>query len=304
MPELRLPRGYAGSGKSKDSTDWVDEQPNERARVNRDLLRVMLFGVTSGRGSKQQEQTVTVAEHAIARALLDRDMSVVVDSTNLNAAFARSWANLAHERNAEFRMVDIETTVDECIRRDEARGAAGGRTVGANVIRSMARRFPRENWPIIEADRYVDLEPYIADDSLPPAWIVDVDGTLATKAPGRGIYDYTRVSEDLPIAHTIEVVRKLAQDSAIIILSGRDDDCRAETADWLRANGVPFTELHMRATGDKRPDFMVKHDFFNDQLRDRFRILGAFDDRLQICRLWARLNVPLLRLGVPDHDDF
>ncbi len=305
MPEVRLPRGYSGAGKSSDATEWVSADPEKRARVNRDSLRVMLFGVT-GTGTWEQENAVTAAERAVARALLDKDISVVVDATNLHPPFARAWANLAAEQGADFQVVDIETSVEQCILRDKARGTAGGRTLGEETIRKMARKYPRDNWPVIEADsdRHFHIEPYVPDETLPPAWIVDVDGTVALKSPTRGIYDYTRVHEDIPNKHVIEVVRKLAADSEIIVLSGREQACHLETWDWLRDNGIPFIELHMRKTGDRRPDIRVKYELFNEHIRDRFHALGAIDDRLQVCRLWDRLGVPLLRAGRPDRDDF
>jgi hypothetical protein len=112
------------------------------------------------------------------------------------------------------------------------------------------------------------------------------------------------VSEDIPIAHTVEVIRKLAVDSRILVLSGRDSDCQRETARWLRANGIPFDELHMRPAGDRRPDFKIKAEIFDAHIRNRFRVLGVFDDRLSVVRMWDRMGLPLMRLGKPDHDDF
>ncbi|WP_063023870.1 phosphatase domain-containing protein [Nocardia niwae] len=231
---------------------------------------------------------------------------VFIDAMNLRKKWAQGWADFAALRGADFQVIDLDTAVDECVRRDAARGAAGGRSVGEAAIRELAKRFPRKQWPKIEPspDLFFFPEVYVPDESLPPAWIADVDGTVAEKAPDRDIYDYARVHEDIPIAHTVTVVQKLAADSAIIVLSGRTDDCRTETADWLRANGVPFTELHMRRTGDMRPDYKVKSEIFDQHIRNRFRVLGVFDDRLSVCRAWSRMGLPLMRLGKPDHDDF
>ncbi|BAD58801.1 AAA family ATPase [Nocardia farcinica] len=303
-PRVILPRGYPGSGKSTLYTRLKEADPL-LARVSRDDARMALFG-QSGMLTPQQEEIISKAERAQAAALLDAGYDVYVDATNLRLKWARGWADFAALHGAEFQVIDLDTPVDECIRRDAERAAAGGRAVGKVAIEALAKRFPRRHWPTITAspDLFFYPTPYVPDETLPPAWIVDVDGTLADKAPGRGIYDYTRVFEDIPIAHTVEVVRKLAADAAIVILSGRDDDSRTVTADWLTANGVPFTELRMRATGDKRPDYLVKYGIFDQQIRDRYRVLGVFDDRLSVCRMWDRLGVPLMRLGRPDQDDF
>lgn len=303
-PKVIVPRGYPGAGKSTLFAQLKAADP-KLARVSRDDARVALFG-ESGRLDFEKEQIISKAEKAHAEALLDAGFSVFVDAMNLRAQWARGWANFAALRGAEFEVIDLDTTVDECVRRDAARGAAGGRSVGEDAIRGLARKYPRKRWPKIEPspDLFFYPSPYVPDESLPPAWIVDVDGTLCRKAETRDIYDYSRVGEDTPIAHTVEVVRKLAVDSAIIVLSGRDDDCRDETAAWLTANGVPWTELHMRQAGDRRPDFKAKTEIFDQHIRDRFLVLGVFDDRLSVCRAWDRMNLPLMRLGRPDHDDF
>ncbi|MFD3594306.1 AAA family ATPase [Nocardia sp. NPDC058640] len=303
-PTVFIPRGYPGAGKTCLFASLRKSHPM-LARVSRDDLRATLFAA-EGRLSHEQEEIISKAERAQAAALLDGGYDVFIDAMNLRTQWTRGWANFAALHGADVAVIDLDTSVDECIRRDAQRGAGGGRMVGEDAIRAVARRFPRKHWAKVEPspDLHFYPTPYVPNPVLPPAWIVDVDGTLAEKAPDRGIYEYSRVRDDKPIAHTVEVVRKLAQDSAIIILSGRDDDCRSQTADWLRWNDIPCTALHMRATGDKRPDYIVKHELFNEHLRDHFHVLGAFDDRLQVCRLWYRLGVPLLRLGVPDHDDF
>ncbi|MFD6400789.1 AAA family ATPase [Nocardia sp. NPDC060249] len=303
-PTVFIPRGYPGAGKTYLFASLRKSHPM-LARVSRDDLRATLFAA-EGRLTHAQEEIISKAERAQAAALLDAGYDVFVDAMNLRPQWTRGWANFAALHGAEISVIDLDTSVDECIRRDALRGAAGGRMVGEDAIRAVAKRFPRKHWAKVEPslDLHFYPTPYVPNPVLPPAWIVDVDGTLAKKHPDRGIYDYTQVHRDIPIAHTVEVVQKLAQDSAIIVLSGRDSDCITETADWLLGNGVKFTELHMREAGDKRPDYLIKYEIFDRELRNRFHVLGAFDDRLQVCRLWHRLGVPLLRLGVPDHDDF
>ncbi|MEV4127128.1 AAA family ATPase [Nocardia sp. NPDC049707] len=303
-PTIYLARGYQGSGKSEECADRRRKNPL-LACVSRDHLRLHLFG-ESGRLTFQQEEIISKAERAQAKALLDSGYDIFVDALNLRKKWAQGWADFAALNGADFEVIDFDVPVDECVRRDAARGAAGGRMVGEQVIRETARRFPRKTWPKIEPspDLFFYPEPYVPDESLSRAWIADVDGTLAEKSPTRDIYDYTRVHEDTPIAHTVMVLQKLAADAAIIVLSGRTDDCRDETANWLRANGVPFTELHMRRTGDGRPDYKMKTEIFDEHIRYRFHVLGVFDDRLSVCRAWARMNLPLMRLGKPDHDDF
>ncbi|MET8430129.1 AAA family ATPase [Nocardia sp. NPDC004860] len=301
-PKVYVPRGYPGSGKSTLYARMRAENPR-LARVSRDDARATLFGV-QGRMAHADEELITKAERAQAKALLAAGYDVFVDAMNLRAYWARGWANFAALNGADFEVINLEATVEECIARDRERAAAGGRSVGEEAIRVLGRKFPRSKWPEItpSPDLFFFPDPYVPDESLPPAWIVDLDGTVALMT-GRGPHDYDRVDEDVPNEHVVTVVRKLAADAAILNLTGRPDSCREATAKWLERNQIPFAELHMRATGDKRPDYLVKHELLG-LVRNRYRILGAFDDRLQVARLWYRLGVPLLRAGVPDHDDF
>lgn len=65
---------------------------------------------------------------------------------------------------------------------------------------------------------------------------------------------------------------------------------------------IPYDHLHMRQTDDKRSDYIIKHEIYNEHIRDKYNILAAFDDRLQVCRLWYELGLPLFRVGDPDAD--
>jgi predicted kinase len=303
-PKVYVPIGWPGAGKTTLFEEMRAENPL-LSRVSRDDLRATLFAA-QGRLPHAQEEVISKAERAQAKALLAAGFDVFVDAMNLRAQWTRGWANLAALNGADIEAIYLETSVEDCILRDKVRGEAGGRSVGEDAIRAVAKRFPRKNWPTVEpsADLFFRPTPYVPDESLPPAWITDLDGTLAEKSPTRGIYDYTRVHEDIPIRHTVDVIRKLAADSRIIVLSGRDSDCKQETSNWLVDNNIPFDRLYMRASGDKRPDYIVKSNLFDQHIRNRFHVLGCFDDRLSVARMWSRLGVPLMRLGIPDHDDF
>jgi predicted kinase len=177
-PKVIVPRGYPGSGKSSLYIDLKAANPL-LARVSRDDARKALFGET-GRLDNDREHIITKAEHAQAKTLLAAGFSVFVDAMNLRARWVRNWADLAALAGADFEIIDLNTPVDECVARDRARGEAGGRSVGEQAIRELAARFPRKTWPKVEPspDLHFYPEKYVPDESLPPAWLVDVDGTL------------------------------------------------------------------------------------------------------------------------------
>ena len=89
MTRLIVLRGLPASGKTTEARAWVTGGDG-RARVNRDELRAMMFGATSGL-THQQEKAITAAEEALAGHHLDAGRDVVVDDCNLRPKYVRAW---------------------------------------------------------------------------------------------------------------------------------------------------------------------------------------------------------------------
>ena len=89
-----------------------------------------------------------------------------------------------------------------------------------------------------------------------------------------------------------------AAGNAIVFCSGRTDDCRAATEVWLAEHvGVPYEALHMRATGDQRRDSIVKAEIFDREVRDKYHVVGVFDDRAQVVRMWRALGLTVFQVA-------
>jgi predicted kinase len=290
MPTLTITRGLPASGK----TTWAKEQPH-LVRVNRDDLRRMLHGgIVGGRA----EVEVTLAHHAAIEALLRGGANVVCDDTNLRSRVVRELADLAVRAGATWEVRDFtDVPVDECVRRDALR--SGDAHVGEEVIRGMHLRYLAGRvlpLPVPVFD-LVSMS-YVPVADAPPAVLVDIDGTVAL-INGRSPYDVTRVHEDLPNAPVIAAVRAMhAAGHRIVFCSGRTDDCRDATQAWLATHvGVPYEGLFMRETGDARRDSVVKREIFDREIRTRYRIVGVFDDRDQVVRMWRGLGLTVFQVA-------
>jgi hypothetical protein len=80
------------------------------------------------------EDSVTIAQHAAAEALLRAGHGVVVDDTNLRLRHARAWAEVAARAGARFGVRDFtDVPLESCLARDAARAASGERPVGEAV---------------------------------------------------------------------------------------------------------------------------------------------------------------------------
>jgi predicted kinase len=300
--KLIITRGYPASGK----TTWAKQQiandhTGKTVNVSRDDIRTNYLNIVTGVGSKEQEDVVTMIQHNLVNELLCRGYTVIVDDTNLPLKRARGCADYAKLCNVGFAVVDFDTDVEECIKRDLSRTMLGGRSVGEQVIRGMASRF-KFPLPAVVASEEKDsgtLQKYIPDHGLPTAWIVDLDGTVALHTSGRSPYDYSRVHEDTLNFAVAEVVTALAVADNIIFMSGRNDSCYEATLDWLEKVGLGYCthKLIMRKTGDDRKDSVVKAELFFEKVAPYYHVLGAIDDRVSVVKMWRAIGLTCLQVA-------
>lgn len=300
--KLTITRGYSGSGKST----WAREQQGKDKNVllvSRDDIRRDQLGYKfKTKTDRETEQLVTQLEQSTVRLGLTAGRHVIVHDTNLVLRFAREWAALAQEMGAEFVVRNFTWNVEDCLRQNEQRPLA--EQVPASVILDQAKRWPYQQWqevtpkPRTHDDPPARFEP---DPSLPEAIIVDLDGTLCIKGD-RDIYDASKCHLDTrdEVVNTI-VEWAWADDYEIIFMSGRGEEHRAETEAWLEANGwslhiVGVSGPFMRPEGDRRPDFKVKADLFEEHVRGKFSVKFALDDRNQIVDLWRGMGIKTLQV--------
>lgn len=132
-PELIVLVGLPGAGKSTWAAAWRAVDPRARVVVCRDEIRFGLFGRYRGL-TDGQEAAVTEVESMLTDGALAAGWSVVVDATHLRQEYRMRWQQLAVRRGARCEVVALATPLAECVRRNRARGAAGGRVVPEVVI--------------------------------------------------------------------------------------------------------------------------------------------------------------------------
>jgi len=132
------------------------------------------------------------------------------------------------------------------------------------------------------------------------AIIVDCDGTLVDTAdivhmvlakPKK--YDQFHHASVFSPPHgwVVEEVRgHYLQGIAVIIVTARKDRWWELTSNWLEAHEVPYDELHMRKDDDHRPDRIIKEEILFE-LRERFTIIGAYDDNPSVVALWEEHGI-------------
>lgn len=133
------------------------------------------------------------------------------------------------------------------------------------------------------------------DITKPHIIIVDIDWTVAHKW-SRSPYNYSKVIEDTPYNDIIRILSMLSKSYEIWFVTGRPESCRQDTSQWLRTH-IPFkcSFLAMRATWDKRPDNIIKHEIAQD-IALEYYIFAVFDDRDRVVKMWREAWIRCLQV--------
>lgn len=301
-----LLRGIPASGKSTFTKKHLEVYPSGAVvRINNDDLSSMLFGTSWGNGKGSAELLEKLRFDLLRNAIQNETVRLVfVDNTNLNTRTVKGLTKLALSMGANVTVDDrfLSVSVEECLRRDALRE----NPVGEKVIRDMAIRAKSLTSWVRPTDFYhedsfiASLEKYENDESLPAVTIVDVDGTLALMQD-RSPYAWHKVGEDLPNTVVVSFVKDLiANGHNVIIASGRDGVCRAETQAWLDEHVSPGIQLLMRTEKDPRPDTIVKHELFNENIKGKYHVRLVLDDRNSVVRLWRGLGLKCWQVAEGD----
>lgn len=335
MPELLLLSGLPASGKSTLAKAWVAEAPELRRRINYDDLRLAMFGLGWKFNRKDEAHMQGHAEAQVSE-WLRAGLSVVVDNTNLTARARGRWEGMAKRHGATYVQQDLDTPVEECVKRDRLR--EGKARVGQAVIDRMALTTGWIDW----SDRELYPRDFI---------VVDMDGTLADcyhrrkwldipcpydrcqnpacpsknwpmpsndyKVPAFKVENfkcaacgcrmvwkkkdhvkfYADVIKDPPIMPVVDLVATLEKEYDVLIVSGRPiDKAGIGTEDWLLELDA-FPYRHLFM----RQTNDYRPDYIIKQeildLLPKDRIHYCIDDRPSVLRMWQKNGLTTLAVG-------
>lgn len=141
-------------------------------------------------------------------------------------------------------------------------------------------------------------------------YIFDIDGTVADcshrihlilQSPKRWDEFFAGCPMDAPIVHAVQLARDLCRaGTAIVYVSGRSDQCRGETTQWLANHHLPAGPLYMRKAGDHRDDDVIKIELLAQLRADGFDPIMAFDDRTRVVNAWRAAGIPCAQVAPGD----
>lgn len=305
--KIHTSRGLPGSGKTTLlSTLALMDQGR---LVGRDHIRTLL-GV-KGVGTPAQEMEVTKLQDTLIVNALKAGQNVYVDDMNLKNAYVSRLMGFAERFGAELVVHDLtNVSVDECIKRNARRI----KQVPTSLIEDLHYRFVRgKPYPLPMPEAPKDLgglapKPYSGTPGKPRAILIDLDGTVAIHGTPdnpeaiRKHHDYAKVSLDRPNYPVISAVRAMIQAGYYpVFFSGRPDWCLVDTALWINRHVYSGEyQLTMRKSGDGRPDYIVKAELFDSEVRDFYDVRLAFDDRNQVVDMYRSMGLTVLQVAPGD----
>jgi len=136
--------------------------------------------------------------------------------------------------------------------------------------------------------------------------LFDLDGTIANidhrrvhlekDAPDWKSFN-DELHNDTPNEPIVELYKTLWETKRfeIIIVTGRMEDKRKITEEWLKSNNIPFERLVMRTNKDFRPDHEIKKEILTKLKAENRDILFTVDDRQQVVDMWRSNGITCLQ---------
>ena len=124
--------------------------------------------------------------------------------------------------------------------------------------------------------------------------IFDIDGTLADvserihhvrKKPKNWPAFFEGMAQDKAIHSMVRLCNILyASGIRIVLCSGRNEEHRAQTVEWLAGQGVKYHDLLLRRSNDRRSDTEVKRELLGTL--DKSKVLFVVEDRSRVVEMW------------------
>ena len=292
--KLILTRGIQGSGKSTWAHQWVEEDPENRVRINNDDIRNMLgpYWIPN------RESLVSDIKKSVAQDSMSRGYNIVIDNMNLNPKEIKFWQDIVHNNEVnpiskyiyEIEFKDFFIPLEECIRRDAMRP----NPIGEKTIRDTWRRY-KHFIQTSEVERYVNnLKHY---EGKPKCIVIDMDSTVCfnmSKRPWYGEGAAEGMVDDIPNTGVCDIIRQLQEQYLIVVATGRDTSQEEVTKQWLARQGINADEFYFRTNGDYRKGVEIKKEEITAIL-EKYDIVAIFEDCEPIVQMYRDMGLTVLQ---------
>jgi predicted kinase len=246
------------------------------------------------------------------RALLEgRD--IIVDRMNFNKTQRNRYLEPAEVYGYLTKIIVLHVPFETCLQRASVR--ANHETIADAETAEKAIRGFFSNYERVsdgEADEVVRLG-WKPAESTKAIWS-DLDGTLANvnhrlhyvrnvdKKKMRWDKFFADMDKDTVNEWCKAILDNMSDTYPIVYATGRPEDYMNLTIPWLQDNGLryPGSKLFSRLKGDYRKDDIVKEIILEFEVKTRYNVLFAIDDRQQVVDMLRRHNITVLQCAKGD----
>lgn len=138
-------------------------------------------------------------------------------------------------------------------------------------------------------------------DGKKKAIICDLDGTLCDITHRIELFHQKKFKEfeclipndtaNIMVGHFLNYMRYRGY--LILFVSGRSEDTRIQTHNWLADNFPGFEKfpLFLRGRKDFRHDYEVKREIYVNQIQSEYEVSVVLDDRQKVVDEWRSLGL-------------
>ena len=304
MRNIYITYGPPLSGKSTFAS-LITKYDNDIKVVSRDIIRDNLKDHSN---FPEIEKIITKIEDSYILNLI-KHHDLILDNTYSKVSYIKDLIKIiikSKVKNVKLHFVDFtDISLDILLIRLTDRE----RKVPEDVIKKMFNRC-KQNWKevkkiindfnnnsLITSDTERVISKIIRRENCKSAIIVDIDGTLSHSGGIRTPFEYHKVIND----DIDEIIRDILITYSnflypIIVVSGREDNCKEMTEEWLKKHRVPYDLIYMRKTGDFRKDAIVKKEIYENYIKPKYDVLFCLDDRNQVVDMWRENGVKCLQV--------
>lgn len=240
---------------------------------------------------------------------LENGFSIIVDRMNFSKEQRERYLAPARAQGYKTKIIVFHVPSETCMIRCINRNNHPTIKTPADASRAINFFFSKyERVEDNEADEVVRLG---WDGDREPALIFDLDGTMANidarmhflegkvaDSEETQKKDWKKFFEHIPTDKVnnwcAELLWKFEDSHTIVFCSGRPDNYKKSTEEWLKNNNLSYNNLFMRRRGDYRKDEIVKQIILDFELLPRYDILFVVDDRRQVVDMWRRNDIVCL----------
>ena len=289
MPKLIMLVGPPGSGKSTWARNF--DPSMQMTYVNQD----------------SQGKNEHLAKFIRALSLNE---NIIVDRMNFNKEQRNRYLIEAKARGYEAEIHVFHENRAACYTRCTERG--GHETIKTSDDANKALDFFFKNYERVDDNEANIVIRHWPEGDKSKAVICDLDGTLCNidhrlhwvrNEEGKKNWPMfmAGIKDDKVNTWCRSILNHLYHGTfRVVLCSGRGEEYRTPTVEWLRDNKIIYDQLFMRYARDGRKDYLIKEILLDFEILTRYEPAFFIDDRKSVVDMWRKRGYTCLQCAEGD----